>query len=95
MIQKKINFKILNPKTLLPDFKRKTKKKIFNHTQFLNYFSLFFLKNDYYLHSLYLKNRFDIAKLNFKLNNYPYLRPINSDVRDKRKFDQNLKKHIL
>ena len=94
--EKKIIFKELNFKNQENPNKSKIKKsavikKILknfliskNFNLFLSFFSR---KNNYYIQSAYLKNKFELIKLNLKLKNFPIPSLNNLNIKDEIKFD--------
>lgn len=86
--------------------KKKTKK--FNLKEIIKYFifsknvnflfSYFIKKNNYYIQSIYLKDRLELLKLNLKLKNFPYLRLLdidNDEVLDQDKFNKVLRINLI
>ena len=71
-------------------FKETLKSFLFSkNNNFL--FSFFIKKNDYYIHSVYLKDKFELLKLNLKLKNFPYIRPMEIKALEGNKFDKILR----
>ena len=94
--EKKIIFKELSFKNQENTNKPKTKKffiikKIFKNflisKNFNSFFSFFSKKNNYYIQSVYLRNKFELIKLNLKLKNIPLPNMIDSDIKDEIEFD--------
>ena len=102
-IKKKINFKELNFQSENTEIKQKKDisyflkyylKKIFFSKHLNVILSFFFKKNDYYLQTVYLKNKFEEIKLHLKLKNFPYVKSINSRIQDKERFNEKLRKEF-
>jgi putative transferase (TIGR04331 family) len=56
------------------------------------FLSLFIKNNDYYVHTSYFKNKFELIKFNLKLGNFPYFRLFKISSKDQIKFDSILRK---
>ena len=94
IIFKELNFespKITNNHKKKNNFNFKEILKNFLIKKYNFLFSSFLKKNHYYFQSVYLKNRFELIKLNLKLKNFPHFRIVNSKVEDKKKFDKVLR----
>ena len=96
--EKKINFRELNFKNYknVEEYKKNSSFKnilrnFFRLRNFNFFIPNFFTKNNYYFHSIYLKNKFELIKLNLKLKNFPYVRLLDLKVKDEKKFDKTLR----
>ena len=98
--EKKIKFTELSfeNKEIIKNYKKnryflskKKIKKIFLSKYFNFILSLFFKRNNYYFQAIYLKSKLEQIKLNFKLKNFPYVKLINVETKDEKKFDKILR----